>query len=60
MKSTFKDKLASNLISVIIIFLLLTFFDASGDKVRNILLVIVGFSILSFYDYWRIKSQEKE
>ena len=59
MKTNFKDALASNLISVIIIFILLYYFDNSGEIVRNIIIVFSGFLLVTLYDFIKIKGQNK-
>ncbi|SFC11536.1 sec-independent periplasmic protein translocation protein TatC [Streptococcus equinus] len=53
MKMNFKSLLASNLITVIIIFVLLSFFDQSGEPLCNILVVFGGFILMTIYDFVR-------
>ncbi|MBM7642661.1 sec-independent periplasmic protein translocation protein TatC [Streptococcus loxodontisalivarius] len=59
MKDNFKDKLASNLISVIIIFVLLMVFDQSGETQRNTFLVLVTFLVITTYDYLRLRFKKR-
>jgi hypothetical protein len=56
----FKSLLAGNLITVIIIFVLLSFFDQSGDPVRNIIVVFVGFVLMTSYDFIRTRKDKKK
>lgn len=60
MKMNFKSLLAGNLITVIIIFVLLSFFDQSGDPVRNIIVVFVGFVLMTSYDFIRTRNDKKK
>ncbi|WP_274641643.1 sec-independent periplasmic protein translocation protein TatC [Streptococcus equinus] len=60
MKMNFKSLLAGNLITVIIIFVLLSFFDQSGDPVRNIIVVLVGFVLMTSYDFIRTRKDKKK
>ncbi|GAB6885050.1 MULTISPECIES: hypothetical protein [Streptococcus] len=60
MKMNFKSLLAGNLITVIIIFVLLSFFDQSGDPVRNIIVVFVGFVLMTSYDFIRTRKDKKK
>ena len=57
MKMNFRDLLISNLITVITIFILLMFFDQSGEPVRNIILVFAGFVVMPIYDFIRTKQK---
>lgn len=59
MKMNFKSLLAGNLITVIIIFVLLSFFDQSGDPMRNIIVVFVGFVLMTSYDFIRTRKDKK-
>nr|WP_270320692.1 sec-independent periplasmic protein translocation protein TatC [Streptococcus infantarius] len=54
----FKSLLASNLITVIIIFVLLSFFDQSGEPLRNILVVFGGFILMTIYDFVRTRRKK--
>ncbi|WP_237393126.1 sec-independent periplasmic protein translocation protein TatC [Streptococcus equinus] len=56
----FKSLLAGNLITVIIIFVLLSFFDQSGDPMRNIIVVFVGFVLMTSYDFIRTRKDKKK
>ncbi|QGZ27015.1 sec-independent periplasmic protein translocation protein TatC [Streptococcus ruminicola] len=58
MKMNFKSLLASNLITVIIIFILLSFFDQSGEPLRNILVVFGGFILMTIYDFVRTRRKK--
>lgn len=58
MKMNFKSLLASNLITVIIIFVLLSFFDQSGESLRNILVVFGGFILMTIYDFVRTRRKK--
>lgn len=58
MKMNFRNLLISNLITVIIIFVLLSFFDHSGDPLRNIIIVFVGFTVMTIYDFVRTKRKK--
>ncbi|EQC69962.1 hypothetical protein [Streptococcus equinus] len=60
MKMNFKSLLAGNLITVIIIFVLLSFFDQSGDPMRNIIVVFVGFVLMTSYDFIRTRKDKKK
>ncbi len=60
MKMNFKSLLAGNLITVIIIFVLLLFFDQSGDPMRNIIVVFVGFVLMTSYDFIRTRKDKKK
>lgn len=60
MKMNFKSLLAGNLITVIIIFVLLSFFDQSGDPVRNIIVVFAGFVLMTSYDFIRTRKDKKK
>lgn len=60
MKMNFKSLLAGNLITVIIIFVLLSFFDQSGDSMRNIIVVFVGFVLMTSYDFIRTRKDKKK
>ncbi|SDI60590.1 sec-independent periplasmic protein translocation protein TatC [Streptococcus equinus] len=60
MKMNFKSLLAGNLITVIIIFVLLSFFDQSGDPMRNIIVVFVGFVLMTSYDFIRTRKNKKK
>lgn len=60
MKMNFKSLLAGNLITVIIIFVLLSFFDQSGDPMRNIIVVLVGFVLMTSYDFIRTRKDKKK
>ncbi|EFW89627.1 hypothetical protein [Streptococcus equinus] len=60
MKMNFKSLLAGNLITVIIIFVLLSFFDQSGDLMRNIIVVFVGFVLMTSYDFIRTRKDKKK
>lgn len=51
MKMNFRTCLMNNLITVIIIFVLLTLFDHSGSPLRNIIIVFVGFIVITLYDF---------
>lgn len=57
MKMNFRDLLISNLITVITIFILLMFFDQSGEPVRNIIFVFAGFVVMTIYDFIRTKQK---
>lgn len=58
MKMNFKSLLASNLITVIIIFVLLLFFDQSDEPLRNILVVFGGFILMTIYDFVRTRRKK--
>ncbi|MBE6164824.1 sec-independent periplasmic protein translocation protein TatC [Streptococcus gallolyticus] len=58
MKMNFRNLLISNLITVIIIFVLLSFFDHSGDPLRNIIIVFVGFTVMTIYDFVRTRRKK--
>ncbi|SDQ26039.1 hypothetical protein SAMN04487837_1163 [Streptococcus equinus] len=60
MKMNFKSLLAGNLITIIIIFVLLSFFDQSGDPMRNIIVVFVGFVLMTSYDFIRTRKDKKK
>ncbi len=60
MKATFRDALISNLISLILIFILLNIFDHSGETVRNIVIVFIGFLLLTGYDFIKIRFINKD
>lgn len=60
MKMNFKSLLAGNLITVIIIFVLLSIFDQSGDPMRNIIVVFVGFVLMTSYDFIRTRKDKKK
>lgn len=60
MKATFRDALISNLISLILIFILLNIFDRSGETVRNIIIVFIGFLLLTGYDFIKIRFINKD
>nr|WP_256324839.1 sec-independent periplasmic protein translocation protein TatC [Streptococcus gallolyticus] len=54
----FRNLLVSNLITVIIIFVLLSIFDHSGDPLRNIIIVFVGFIVMTVYDFFRTRRKK--
>lgn len=58
MKMNFRNLLVSNLITVIIIFVLLSIFDHSGDPLRNIIIVFVGFIVMTTYDFVRTRRKK--
>ncbi|AQP41893.1 hypothetical protein SAMN04487839_101523 [Streptococcus gallolyticus] len=58
MKMNFRNLLVSNLITVIIIFVLLSIFDHSGDPLRNIIIVFVGFIVMTIYDFVRTRRKK--
>ncbi|MCY7187575.1 sec-independent periplasmic protein translocation protein TatC [Streptococcus gallolyticus] len=58
MKMNFRNLLVSNLITVIIIFVLLSIFDHSGDPLRNIIIVFVGFIVMTVYDFVRTRRKK--
>ncbi|MGY3779908.1 sec-independent periplasmic protein translocation protein TatC [Streptococcus gallolyticus] len=58
MKMNFRNLLVSNLITVIIIFVLLSIFDQSGDPLRNIIIVFVGFIVMTIYDFVRTRRKK--
>lgn len=58
MKMNFRNLLVSNLITVIIIFILLSIFDHSGDPLRNIIIVFVGFIVMTVYDFARTRRKK--
>ena len=58
MKMNFRNLLVSNLITVIIIFVLLSMFDHSGDPLRNIIIVFVGFIVMTIYDFVRTRRKK--
>jgi len=58
MKMNFRNLLVSNLITVIIIFVLLSIFDHSGDPLRNIIIVVVGFIVMTIYDFVRTRRKK--
>lgn len=59
MKMNFRNRLISNLITVIIIFcLLIFFFDHSGTPLRNIIIVFTGFILMTVYDF--VKTRRKK
>lgn len=58
MKMNFRNLLVSNLITVIIIFVLLSIFDHSGDPLRNIIIVFVGFIVMTIYDFVRTRDRK--
>jgi len=58
MKMNFRNLLISNLITVIIIFVLLSIFDHSGDPLRNIIIVFVGFIVMTIYDFVRTRRKK--
>ncbi|ALT81059.1 sec-independent periplasmic protein translocation protein TatC [Streptococcus gallolyticus] len=58
MKMNFRNLLVSNLITVIIIFVLLSIFDHSGDPLRNIIIVFVGFIVITIYDFVRTRRKK--
>ena len=58
MKMNFRNLLVSNLITVIIIFILLSIFDHSGDPLRNIIIVFVGFIVMTIYDFVRTRRKK--
>lgn len=58
MKMNFRNLLVSNLITVIIIFVLLSIFDHSGDPLRNIIIVFVGFVVMTIYDFVRTRRKK--
>ncbi|SDJ64646.1 sec-independent periplasmic protein translocation protein TatC [Streptococcus gallolyticus] len=58
MKMNFRNLLVSNLITVIIIFVLLSIFDHSGDPLRNIIIVFVGFIVMTVYDFFRTRRKK--
>ena len=51
MKMNFRNRLVSNLITVIMIFCLLMFFDHSGSPLRNIIIIFTGFILITIYDF---------
>ena len=59
MKMNFKSLLASNLITVIIIFVLLSFFDQSGDPCA-ILLLCLWFVLMTSYDFIRTRKDREK
>lgn len=58
MKMNFRNLLVSNLITMIIIFVLLSIFDHSGDPLRNIIIVFVGFIVITIYDFVRTRRKK--
>nr|WP_253896448.1 sec-independent periplasmic protein translocation protein TatC [Streptococcus gallolyticus] len=54
----FRNLLVSNLITVIIIFVLLSIFDHSGDPLRKIIIVFVGFIVMTTYDFVRTRRKK--
>ncbi|WP_430596198.1 sec-independent periplasmic protein translocation protein TatC [Streptococcus gallolyticus] len=58
MKMNFRNLLVSNLITVIIIFVLLSIFDHSGDPLRNVIIVFVGFIVMTIYDFVRTRRKK--
>lgn len=58
MKMNFRNRLISNLITVIITFCLLIFFDHSGTPLRNIIIVFTGFILMTVYDF--VKTRRKK
>lgn len=58
MKMNFRNLLVSNLITVIIIFVLLSIFDHSGDPLRNIIIIFVGFIVMTIYDFVRTRRKK--
>ncbi|PHV57901.1 sec-independent periplasmic protein translocation protein TatC [Streptococcus macedonicus] len=58
MKMNFRNLLVSNLITVIIIFVLLSIFDHSGDPLHNIIIVFVGFIVMTIYDFVRTRRKK--
>lgn len=56
MKTSPKEILASNLVTLILILVLLSIFDQSEQTVRNILIVWTSFAAIMIYDlvkWWR-------
>ncbi|MBF7094049.1 sec-independent periplasmic protein translocation protein TatC [Streptococcus sp. HF-1907] len=56
MKTSPKEILASNLVTLILILILLSIFDQSEQTVRNILIVWTSFAAIMIYDlvkWWR-------
>lgn len=60
MKTNVKDILASNLLSVIIIFLLLSLFDHSGRNQENTLIILIGFVLITAYDLIKLMLQNRQ
>lgn len=60
MKMDFRNLLVSNLLTVIMIFLLLTFFDHSGAPLRNILIVLASFIVMTIYDFVRTRRKNNQ
>lgn len=60
MKMDFRNLLVSNLLTVIMIFLLLTFFDHSGAPLRNILTVLASFIVMTIYDFVRTRRKNNQ
>ena len=58
MKMNFRNLLVSNLITMIIIFVLLSIFDHSGDPLCNIIIVFVGFIVITIYDFVRTRRKK--
>ncbi len=44
--------------TVIIIFVLLSIFDHSGEPLRNIVIVFIGFAIMTVYDFVRTRRKK--
>lgn len=60
MKTNLKDIIASNLISVIIIFLLLSLFDHSGRNQENTFIIVIGFLLITAYDLIKLILQNRD
>lgn len=60
MKTNLKDIIASNLISVIIIFLLLSIFDHSGRNQENTFIIVIGFFLITAYDLIKLILQNRD
>ena len=58
MKMNFRNRLISNLITVIIISCLLIFFDHGCTPLRNIIIVFTGFILMTVYDF--VKTRRKK
>lgn len=54
MRTNYRSALIANLLTIIVLFVILSLFDHSGNNQRNTLLVILWFVIMMLYDWTRI------